>query len=94
MFKNVLNFILELFFASKEEYDIKSPKFNPRKIIVITIFFCSLTINVLLMGMVGRVGKSMIEIEEQCGVVLKNQRKASSDVTRLDEKRTKENVKD
>ncbi len=94
MFKNALNFILELFFASKEEYDIKSPKFNPRKIIVITIFFCSITINVLLMGMVGRVGKSMIELEEQCGVVLKNQRRASSDVSHPNEKRIKENGKD
>lgn len=80
MIKNIGVFILELFFTSKEEYDIKSPKFNPRKIILLTVFFCSLVVNILLLSMVGRVGKSLLELDQQCSLALKNQTPSSSNV--------------
>jgi hypothetical protein len=58
-------FFKELFFDSKEEYDIKSSKFNIRKTLAFTLTFTSFALNMFLVNRIYDLATENIKLTEE-----------------------------
>lgn len=58
-------FFRELFFDSKDEYDIKSSNFNIRKTLAFTLMFTSFVLNIFLINRVYELATANIKLTEE-----------------------------
>lgn len=59
----LFHFVQEMVFDSKDEYNIKSPKFNLKKVLIISVLLFSLIINVFLIYNFVKVANLYLELQ-------------------------------
>jgi len=61
----IVYFIRELIFDNKEEYNIKSSKFNTRKFIIFTIIMLSMIVNIFAIDKTYTLAKKNLEFQKK-----------------------------
>lgn len=71
--------IKELIFASKDEWNIKSNKFNGKKVAAAIVLFMSLLMNIFFLNRLYTLAVSYTEMDDKLSACVKNQEEGPSD---------------
>lgn len=75
----VFYLIKELIFASKDEWNIKSNKFNGKKVATAIVLFMSILLNIFFLNRVCDLAVSHTEIDDKLSACVKNKEEGPSD---------------